>query len=95
MVIGLLNQTIEIAMGILNLKNGVVAKTANICMGIGINPQKRPMKTPFEIDFRLTDKYSLGILYLSIKLSSLLLVLFFLKILRIIFQPLFNLMFVL
>lgn len=46
MVIGLLNQTIEMAMGILNLKNGVMAKTANICIGIGTKPQKRTNHDP-------------------------------------------------
>ncbi len=95
MVIGLLNQTIEMAMGILNLKNGVMAKTANICIGIGTKPQKRPTTTPLEIDLRLIDKYSRGILYFSINVSSFVLFLVFLKILRIIFQPLFNLMSVL
>jgi hypothetical protein len=81
---GLLSQTMEMAMGTLNLKKGVMDKTASICMGIGIKPQKRPMSTPFDIDLRLMDKYSRGILYLSINLSSLLFLFFLLKTLRII-----------
>jgi len=58
-------------MGTLNFIKGVMAKTANICMGMGINPQKSPMSTPLEIDFRLTERYSRGILYFLIKASIL------------------------
>ena len=79
MVSGLLSQTIEIAIGTLNLKKGVIAKTANICIGMGIKPQKRPIKTPTEIDFLLIERYSLGILYFLIKASSLTLEPFFLN----------------
>jgi len=61
MVSGLLSQTIDMAMGTLNLKRGVVANTANICKGIGIKPQKIPTNIPIEIDFLLIDRYSLGI----------------------------------
>ncbi len=71
MVSGLLSQTIEMAMGTLNLKKGVIANTANICMGMGIKPQKSPINIPTEMDFLLIERYSLGILYFSIKALSL------------------------
>ena len=64
---GLESQTIEMAMGTLNFINGVMARTANICIGMGIKAQKSPTKTPLEIDFRLIERYSRGILYLVIK----------------------------
>lgn len=69
----------EMAMGTLNLKKGVIAKTANICMGMGIKPQKRPKNIPTEIDFLLIERYSLGILYFLIKALSLILEPFFLN----------------
>jgi len=56
MVKGLESQTIAMAMGTLKRKNGVVATTANICMGIGMKPQKRPMSTPLVIIFLLILK---------------------------------------
>ena len=75
-----------IAIGTLNLKNGVSAITPTIWKGMGIKPQKRPKRIPREIDLRLTERYSLGRLYFSINLSSFPcgLSCFFLKVLRII-----------
>ena len=67
MVIGLESQTIEIAIGTLNFIKGVSDRTAAICMGMGIKPQKIPINNPVEIDFRLIERYSVGILYLLIK----------------------------
>ena len=83
MVIGLESQTIVMAMGTLNFIKGVIAKTANICIGIGMKPQKRPMKTPLDIDFLLIERYSRGILYLLIKAFILPLDCFFLNSFRI------------
>jgi len=85
MVKGLESQTIEMAIGTLNLARGVVSITASICIGIGMKPQKRPMRTPLLTDFLLILRYSLGILYFFINLSNLELEDFFLKTLRIIF----------
>jgi hypothetical protein len=79
MVKGLLSHTMEMAMGTLKRMKGVVASTAAICIGMGINPQKSPMSTPLLTLFLLMLKYSLGRLYFSMNLSSLLLDDFFLN----------------
>ncbi len=85
MVKGLLSQTVEMANGTLNLINGVVSITAAICIGMGMNPQKRPTMAPLLILFLLILRYSRGILYLSKNLFNLpLFEDFFLKAFRII-----------
>ncbi len=71
MVKGLLSHTIEIATGTLKRKNGVIAITPSICIGMGIKPQNRPTKTPLLTLFLLMLRYSRGRLYFSINLSSL------------------------
>ncbi len=70
MVKGLESQTIEIAIGTLKRKRGVVNITPSICIGIGMKAQKRPISTPLLTDFLFMLKYSLGRLYFSINLSS-------------------------
>ena len=71
MVKGLESHTIEMAIGTLNFKSGVVAMTASICIGMGIKPQKRPMAMALVTERLLIPKYDLGSLYLSRKASSL------------------------
>ena len=71
MVKGLLSQTMEMAMGTLNFKRGVVATTASICIGMGIKPQKSPTATPRVTERLLMPKNDFGSLYLSRKASSL------------------------
>jgi len=74
-------------MGTLNLKNGINAKTAAICIGIGIKAINIPSATARETILRFVDRYSGGILYFFINSFSFLCLLVFLSVLLNIFDP--------
>lgn len=62
---GLLSHTTAMAIGTLNLKNGVVAIIPAICIGMGIEPQNHPTAIPRTILRLLVPKYPFGSLYFS------------------------------
>ena len=72
-------------MGTLNLKKGMKANTKAICMGMGIKAIKAPKKTALETILLFVERYSLGILYFSIKAFSFSLLLVFLRVFLIMF----------
>ena len=82
MVSGLLSQHIAKPTGTLNFTNGIRAKTAAICIGIGIKAIKIPSKTALEIIFLFVARYSGGTFDFFISSCSFLFLVIFLRFLR-------------